>query len=375
MIYLDHHAATPLGPGVAEAVARALGAGWANASSVHAAGRAARRELESARDVVARAVGAHAADVVLTGGGTEAVNLAVLGLAPGIERVVTTNVEHPSLARAVDVLEARGARVHRIAVLDGRAPDAGELGALADERTLVAFGWVNHETGTLLPARAWTEACAAAGARVAIDATQALGKVAIDVEALGASAVAVAGSKCGGPAGTGAVLVRRGAELAPLLFGGSQERGRRPGSLDVAALAGFGAACVALEERLASMTRVRALRDGLEEALVARGAAVNGGGGERVATVVDASFRGWKGDELVLALDLEGVCAASGAACSSGLAEPSPVVLAMYPDEPWRAHSALRLSLGPETTEADVRGAIEALDRVLARAPRTSSGL
>jgi cysteine desulfurase len=198
-------------------------------------------------------------------------------------------------------------------------------------------------------------------------ATQAAGKLAIDVRTLGADLLALASHKLGGPAGAGALWVRRGLELEPRTVGGAQERGRRAGSPDVAGAVGFGAACAALPERIAAQPALAALRERVEARLREMGAVVNGALGPRAATVTNASFAGRRGSELVAALDLEGVCAASGAACSSGLDQPSPVLLAMHSDEPWRATAALRLSFGPETSEAEAEAALGALRRVLAR--------
>jgi cysteine desulfurase len=211
----------------------------------------------------------------------------------------------------------------------------------------------------------YAEVCERRGACLVVDASQAFGKVPA-VAALG-DALVVAAHKVGGPAGAGALWVRRTRPLEPLLRGGSQERGRRPGAPDVLAHVGFGAACDVLPERLAALPRLAALGARLADGAVAQGGVLNGGEGPRVPTAVNVSFRGAKGAELVAALDLEGVAVASGAACSSGVTGPSPVLLAMHRDEPWRASSALRLSLGPETTERDIRAALTALEKVMAR--------
>lgn len=370
MIYLDHHAATPPSEAARRAMAEAEAVAWANPSSVHAAGRRAKAIVERARESIAAAIGATAADVVLTSGGTEACNLGVLGLGAGVSHVITTAIEHPAVAEAVARLERGGARVTRLAIPDGVAPAADAVAGAIDDgaRTLLAVQWVSHETGTILPVAEWAKAARARGARVFVDATQALGKVPVDVGPIDVDALALASAKIGGPGGAGALWVRRGIDLEPIFAGGAQERGRRPGSPGVAAIAGFGAACAEVGARLAAMPQVAHRRGLLEAALIERGAVVGGAGGPRVATVTQASVPGWRGEVLVAALDLEGVCASSGAACSSGLSEPSPVLAAMYPDEPWRAASALRLSLAPETTEAEVERAIAALDRVLARA-------
>jgi cysteine desulfurase len=372
VIYLDHHAATPIcAPALAAmdaARARALG----NPASVHGAGRASRALLERAREQIAAGIGAEPADVVLTSGGTEACNLGVRGswaaqsVAPE-PRVLTSAIEHPAVAESVRAL---GAEVSRLAVPAGLPPAAEVFAAAIQPGTrLAAVQWVNHETGTTLPVAAYAEACRRAGVPLFVDATQAAGKLPIDVRELGADLVALASHKLGGPAGAGALWVRRGLPLAPVLLGGAQERGRRGGTPDVLGAVGFGAACAELPARLSAQARLGGLRSALEAGLRAAGGVINAEGGPRVATVVNASFPGRRGAELVAALDLEGVCVASGAACSSGLDQPSPVLLAMYGDEAWRASAALRFSFGPETSAAEVESALAALRRVLARAP------
>lgn len=367
MIYLDHHAASPMTEEVREASVRAREKAWANPSSVHAAGRAARAAVEEARDRVARAIGGRASDVIFTSGGTEAVNLGVLGVAPRPRRVVTTTIEHPAVLEAVALHARAGAEVIRLEVPEGRPPSGAELERALDGSDLACIGWVNHESGTVLPMAEYAARCRAREVPLVVDATQALGKIEVDVGALGASAVAFASSKIGGPPALGALWITREATLAPLVVGGGQERGRRAGTPDPASLAGFGVACLAVDARRVAMAEVARLRDRLEEALVARGALVNGAKGPRVATVTNLSVPGWRGTSLVAALDLEGLCASSGAACSSGVDAPSPVVGAMYPEEPWRAGSALRLSLGPSTRDEDVDGALAILTRVLDR--------
>jgi cysteine desulfurase len=372
MIYLDHHAAAPLCTAASAAMDAARGSAWANPASPHGAGRAARALLERARQQVADALGiAQAADLVLTSGGSEACNLGVRGL-PGLQgaHVVTSAVEHPAVARALQSLEReQAARVTRLPV-PGGAPFSAErlAAALQPDTRLVAVQWVNHETGTMFPVADYARVCRAAGVPLFIDATQAAGKLAIDAGALQVDLLAIASHKLGGPAGAGALFVRRGLALEPQLVGGAQERGRRAGSPDVLAAVGFGAACAQLSERLAHQPRLSRLRAGVEAELLRLGAVCNAPHGERVPTVTNVSFAGRRGEALVAALDLEGVCVATGAACSSGLSEPSPVLLAMHPDEPWRAAAALRSSFGPETTEIEAEISLVALRRVLARA-------
>ncbi len=370
MIYLDHHAATPLAPSVTATMHAAEATAWANPASVHWAGRAAKRVLEAARTQVARSIGCEPNDLILTSGGSEACNLGVLGISSDSNRVVTTSIEHPAVKAAVDVRAAQGATIERLHALDG-VPDSPEAlrRLLGGEPCLVAVQWVNHETGTIWPIAEYANVCREVGAALVVDATQAWGKLPLDVAGLGATAVAIASHKAGGPAGAGALWVARGVEVAAQIIGGGQERGRRAGSPDPVTQAGFGAAALAVPGRLAGQASIAALRDRLEAAACDLGGVVNGGQGPRVGTVTNLSFRGRTGAALVAALDLEGVCCSSGAACSSGLNEPSPVLRAMTPGEPWRAESAVRFSLGPETTETDVEFVLAALRAVLSRPP------
>lgn len=369
-LYFDHHAATPLDARVAEAMDRVRAEPLGNPASPHAPGRRARAHLEQARERVARAVGAQPAEVVLTSGGTEACNLGVLGLVADAGRIVHGGIEHPAVSEPIALLRARGRETHAIALPEGVAPSDEAVRALVRERPCALFAAqsVNHETGTLAPAERWCAIAADAGAPSFVDATQALGKIGIEFDASAVGAMALASHKIGGPAGAGALVVRRGVVIDPQIVGGQQERGLRAGTPDLVALVGFGVACEYVAERLSAQARIAAQRDRIEAALTARGALVNGTG-PRVATVVDVSIEGWRSSTLVAALDLEGLAVASGAACSSGVDRPSAVVAAMYPDAPWRAASALRVSLGVETSDADVARAIAILDRVLSRAP------
>lgn len=351
---------------VRQAMHEAASVAWANPSSTHAAGRASRQLLEAAREALAAEIGAKPADLVLTGGGTEACNLGVRAVAQGRTRLVSTSVEHPAVGRSVERLGREGCDIVLLDPRKGTAPSPEELGAHLGASTAVAIQWINHETGTTFPIPQYAELCRERGARLFVDATQALGKVPVDLAALGADAVAFAAQKIGGPAGAGACWVRRGLDVDPVLDGGSQERGRRPGTPDTLSMVGFGAACELLQERLAAQPRLTALRDRVETALVEQGAVLNGVP-PRVGTVTNLSFEGWEGALLVAALDLEGVCVSTGAACSSGLQEPSAVIRAMYPDEQWRAGSALRISLGIETSDADIETCLRGFRRVLAR--------
>lgn len=361
MPYLDHHAATPLGDAAATAMAAAAADGWANPSSVHGPGRRSRALLENARRQVADALGAAPADLVFTSGGTEACDLAIAG-GPKPRRILTWATAHPAVEAPIEGWAAAGVPVRRVAAM--AEPDFADL-----EGGLVVVPWVEHEMGIRLDLPSIVAEARAAGARVVVDANQALGRVPIDVAALDVDALAVASHKIGGPAGAGALWVRREGPLEPRLSGGGQERGRRGGSPGVVPLVGFGAACAAIGERLSAMARVAGWRDRLEARAVALGAVVNGAEGLRVASCTNVSFRAWRAEHLVPALDLEGLAVSAGAACSSGTTEPSPGVASRYPDEPWRAASAIRLSLGPEGLDDEaIDEAMAILERVVPRA-------
>ncbi|MFK7990942.1 MAG: cysteine desulfurase family protein [Sandaracinaceae bacterium] len=369
MIYLDHHAASPPDEAVCAVMADVRARAWGNPSSAHAWGRAARAALETAREQLAEAIGGKPADVVFTAGGTEACNLAVLGVAHGRRVILTTPIEHPAVQEAV---AARGADVRHLAVPAGCPPSPDAFAAQLDGVELAVVQWVNHEVGTRFDIPAYAEACRARAVPLVVDATQALGKLPVNVQELGAAAVAFASSKVGGPLGAGALWIRRDTEIASLLHGGAQERGRRAGTPDVVALAGFGAAAACACSRVAQMPAVEARRDRLESCLLELGAEVAGATGPRVATVSTVSVPGWRGSSLVAALDLEGLGVSSGAACSSGVEKPNATLLAMYPAEAWRANAALRVSLSVTTTDDDVATAERVLRAVLPRkrAPR-----
>jgi cysteine desulfurase len=370
-VYFDHHAATPLDPRVHKALLELGDSVWANPSSVHAEGRRSRALIERAREQIAQAIDGAPADIVLTSGGTEACNLGVLALhalRPGAH-IVTTPIEHPAVSEPIAQLERSGrARVTRLAIPAGRAPEPAELAALIGPDTaFCALQWVNHELGTLLPIEAYARVCRSAGVPLFVDATQALGKLPISVRDLDVDLLALASHKIGGPAGAGALWVKRGLDLAPLVRGGGQERGRRAGTPDVRSLVGFGFASELVAERVAAMPRTAALRDRLEAALLQLGAVRNAPAGARVATASNVYWPGRRSDVMVSALDIEGVAVSAGAACSSGKSEPSPVLLAVHPDERPRAEASTRFSIGPEVSETDVDFVLECCARVVAR--------
>jgi cysteine desulfurase len=364
VVYLDWNATTPPAPEVLAEMERASRVAWANPASVHGPGRAARRFVEAAREEVATTLGLDARDVILTGGGTEANNLALRGVlgrcAPG-SVLVTSAIEHPSVLRAAARLAREGFRVVTIpATPDGVVSVDAIEGALEEHGAavkLVSVQAVNHETGVLQPLGAIRALCDARGVWLHSDAVQLVGRLPIEILA-GVDLVTIASHKLRGPKGVGALAMKCGLALAPVLEGGAQEKGLRPGTQDPIACAGF-ASALARARAKDRTTSVATLRDALHEALAALAPVVLNGGGPRAPHVLNLSFPGWSGPELCAALDLEGVAVSSGSACSAGTAEPSPVITHLAGKE--RARSAVRLSLGETTSKED------AFERVLGR--------
>jgi cysteine desulfurase len=366
-IYLDHNATTPLDPRVTAAMQAAFEA-WGNPSSVHAEGRRARDLVERARAEVAALVGGAVGMIVFTSGGTESDVLGIVGAARAARakgrpaRLVTSPLEHPAVQGAAARLAEDGFAVARVAVDAAGRIDPASLEA-GGEAAVASFALANHELGNVYDVAALARAARRGGAIVHCDAVQAAGKVAIDADALGVDLVSLSAHKIGGPKGAGALWVRRGIDLEPLHAGGHQERGLRAGTEDVAGIVGFGeAARLARAEGVARSAAVGALRDRLEAACLSiDGARVHGDRAARVGNTSNVAFAGAKGELVVIALDLEGVAASTGAACTSGRVEPSPVIVALGEPRP-RAAEAVRFSLGPSTTA-------EEIDRVAALLP------
>ncbi len=372
MIYLDHNAITPVRPEAAEAVRHALEV-FGNPASVHAAGRAARDLLDAARAQVARAIGAAPGEVVFTSGATESAAIAIRGVldaAPPARRgLVVTAVEHPCVLDLAKALAREGVPL-RVVPVDARGlPDLEALSAaVGDDTALVCAMLANNETGVVLPGPRFAARARARGALLFCDAVQAVGKIPVDVRALGADLVALTGQKFGGPRGAGALWVRPGFALAPV-FGGHQERGRRAGTENLPGIAGLGAAIgAATSRREEEAARVRALRERLERGLASAvpGARVNGAGAERLPGTLSITVPGADGEALLIALDLEGICASAGSACTSGSTKPSHVLSAMGLTVP-EARGTLRFSLGWTSADADVDAALARVPPLVAR--------
>jgi len=375
-IYLDHAATTPVLPEVLEAMQPFFGPRFGNPSSTHRWGREARVALDEARERMARCLGASPDEVCFTSGGTEGDNLAVLGpwralREAGRRAVVSTPIEHKAVLAAVHQAAREGAEERLLEMTAAGLVDEESYAALVDRDTaLVSVMWVNNEIGVVQPIARLAEQARAAGAIFHTDAVQAFGKVAVDVRATPVDLLTVSGHKIGAPKGIGAIFIRRGTALQPLLHGGSQDRGRRPGTENVAAAVGLArAAELAVAHREEEWARLEPLRDRLAAAILARvpDAVVHGRGAPRAPHILNLSVPGVDGESLLMALDLAGVACSGGSACQSGSAAPSHVLAAIGVRGDLAA-SAVRMSLGSLTTPSCVDRVAELFPRLVAKA-------
>ena len=379
-IYLDHNATTPIDPEVRAEMDGSLDGSLGNPSSLHAAGQAARRVIDRARERVARLLGAQPDEILFCSGGTEADNLAIVGsLGPrpaAAAHLITSAVEHQAVLNPVRHLERGGASVTVLPVDgEGLLDPAAVASALRAETALVSVMLANNDVGTLQPVAAIAALARARGALLHTDAAQAAGKIRIDVASLGVDLLSLTGHKLHGPQGVGALYVRRGTPLSPLLFGGHQERGLRPGTEPVAAIAGLGKACELAVARLAEdAAHLGELRRSFEAAVVARvaGASVNGRYGPRLPNTCNLSFDGLDGEALAINLDLLGVAVSTGAACSTATREPSHVLLAMG-RSPAQARSSIRVSFGRGNTAGEAARAVDLVEQAVQLMRRGSS--
>ncbi len=370
-IYLDNNATTPLLPEVFEAMRPYFGEHFGNASSIHQNGQEARVAVETAREAVARLLGCHSSEIVFTSGGTEADNLALAGLTAAGDHVITSRIEHHAVLHACQHLEETGCEVTYLSV-DGRGlvdPDDVRR-ALRPSTKLISIMTANNETGVLQLVEEIGKIAAEAGVKFHTDAVQAAAKVAVNVEQIGCHALSLSGHKMHAPQGVGALYVRKGTRLRPLFYGGGHERSLRAGTENVPGIVGLGMAAQMAAESLAcgDDKRLAALRDRLEQGILSRieDTGINGQGSPRVPNTTNIYFDHIDGEALVIALDLKGLAASGGAACSSGATEPSHVLAAMglRPD---RARASIRFSLGKQTTEDDVDFALALVAENVAR--------
>ncbi len=380
MIYLDYAATSPLNPSAFEAMLPYLRQDYGNASAAYSIARQAQKAIDDARQAVGQVLGCRTSDIVFTSGGTESINTALKGVAFAMRKsgagnhIVTTEVEHDAVLHTCNYLEQFGFEVTTLPVdrLGRVAPEA-VANAITDHTVLVSVMQANNEVGTLQPvaeiARLAGERARALRKRIPVhsDSVQAPGALPIDVDSLGVDLLSLSGHKFGGPKGTGVLYIRRGIPFVSQLTGGGQERQRRAGTENVAGIVGQAVALTSAEEqRPAYVESTTRLRDKLTEALIDRipDALLAGDTVDRLSSNVSISFRGVRGDELVRALDKEGIAASAGAACGSSTWEPSHVLLAMglgMPD----VVGGLRLSLSLETTDEEVDHVIAILPRVI----------
>lgn len=386
VLYLDHNSTTPMLAEVAEAMARWQSNRFGNPASQHAIGRQARIALEDAREAIGQALGAkltgpQADRLIFTSGGTEANNLALLGLAMSDDavsqerEVIVSAIEHPSIKGPAEQLERRGFRVHRLAVDGDGLVNLGVLDSLLARRPrCCAVMLVNNETGVLEPIVETARSCAAAGVPLHTDAVQAVGKIPVDFRALGASTMSISPHKFHGPIGIGALVARHDTRIEPILFGGFQQQALRPGTESVALAVGMRVALDAWQrERTTRGERLCNLRNRFETQLRSELGAmliINAGMAPRAPHTSNVAFVGYDRQALLMALDLAGVCSSTGSACASGSSEPSPVLLAMGVDDA-ELRGSLRFSLGATTTEDEIDEAIERIVAVVRSTPPT----
>ena len=365
-IYLDHAATTPVSPRVLEAMLPFFSECWGNASAVYATGREARKAVEKARKQVAEAIGAHPQEILLTSGGTESDNLAIRGTAAAMKEkgkhIVTTAIEHHAVLNTCRALEREGFEVTCLQPdSQGRITPEALDGALREDTILVSVMTANNEIGTLQPIRELAAAAKARGALFHTDAVQAVGAVPVDVEETGVDLLSLSAHKFYGPKGAGALFVRKGTRIHPVLTGGKQERGLRGGTENVPAIVGLGAA---IEEAAASLREnakaAAALRDELEARILAGvgGVRVNGARDARLPNNCSLTFDQVDGEALLLRLDLAGIAASAGSACTSGSLESSHVLKAIGLSEE-EARGTLRLTVGTDNTREEISRAAD----------------
>ena len=372
LVYLDNNATTKAAPEVVAAMLPYLTDLYGNPSSVHRFGQRSRQAIDVARGKIASLVGCAESELTFTGGGTEAINAVIRGLLASRsprKRIVTTTVEHSATRELCAQLAKEGAEIVAIEVNDQGLLDIDALAsAITNETALVTLMWANNETGVIFPVADVAAICRDRRVPFHCDATQAVGKVAIDVKAIGVDAISFASHKFHGPKGVGAYYARRGLRIRPLLIGGPQEQGRRGGTENVPGIVGMGTAAELAAASLGQMPTVAALRDRLERSILSAidGTRVNGSVEHRLPNTTNIAFPRLEAEAILLLLSEQDVCASAGAACSSGSLEPSHVLRAMRIDEKL-AHGAIRFSLSRYTTDAEVDRALDVIPGVIRR--------
>jgi len=370
-VYLDNNATTPVLPEIYEAMRPYFSEHFGNASSIHHHGQETRAAVERARESVASLLGCRASEVVFTSGGTEADNLAIFGVVEAGDHVITSTIDHHAVLNACKHVESEGCEVSYLPV-DGRGlvdPDQVRR-ALRPNTKLITIMLANNETGVLQPAEEIGRIADEANVYFHTDAVQAAGKIPLDVNRIGCDLLSISGHKMHAPQGVGALYVRKGTVLEPILHGGRHERSRRAGTENVPGIVALGKAAELAAKGLSDGTieQIEAMRDRIEKTILpnTQATGVNGQGAPRVPNTTNIYFDYIEGESLVIALDLKGLAVSTGAACSSGAIEPSHVLTAMglRPD---RARASLRFSLGKQNSEQDVEFALSLLPEVVGR--------
>jgi cysteine desulfurase len=374
IIYLDHNATTPLRPEVLEAMLPYLKAHYGNPSSVHWAGRQAKHGLEEARERVAAFISARPAEVLFTSGGTESNNLALRGVLWAVRgkgmHLITTAIEHSSILGPLRMLAGEGFTATILPVdNEGRINAESLTAALRPETVLASVSLANHEVGTIQPVAALSRVTRERSILLHVDAVQAAGKLPLDVNHLGVDLLSLSAHKIYGPKGIGALYVRRGTSLLPLMGGGAQEREKRPGTENVAAAVGFGVATTLAAQELErtaahSFRLITRLWEGIQESVPH--VSLNSPERDRLANTLNVGFAGAAGEGLMMGLDLAGIAVSTGSACAAGSIEPSHVLLALGHDEA-AAKSAIRFSVGRNTTDEEIDRVLEVLPGVVER--------
>jgi cysteine desulfurase len=370
-VYLDNNATTPVLPEVLEAMQAYFGERFGNASSIHHHGQETRAAVERARESVAALLGCRASEIVFTSGGTEGDNLAIFGLAKLGQHVISSTIEHHAVLNSCRHLEASGCEVTYVPVNGlGQADPDDVRRALRPNTRLITIMMANNETGVLQPVEEIGRVAAEADVYFHTDAVQAAGKVAIDVKRIGCDLLSISGHKMNAPQGVGALYVRKGTTLRPMLFGGSHERSRRAGTENVPGIVALGRAAELAREAFSrgDLEQMSRMRDRLEQSILSEieSTGVNGRGVPRVPNTSSIHFDCIEGEALVIALDLKGLAVSTGAACSSGAIEPSHVLTAMGMS-PERARGSIRFSLGKQNTDEDIEFVLQLLSPTAAR--------
>lgn len=372
-VYMDHSATTPLAGEVFEAMEPYLKGSFGNPNSIHAWGREARKAVNEARDQIAELINAEAREIIITGGGSEADNLAIKGTAFALQdkgkHIITSAIEHHAVLDACDWLEKIGFEVTVLPVDSNGTVDLEALEkAIRDDTILITIMYANNEVGTIQPVEKIIEIAKKRGVRVHLDGVQAVGHIPVDVKELDVDLLTLSAHKMYGPKGVGALYVKKGTKLVPIIHGGGQEFGLRSGTENTAGIIGFGAAAKLAKRRLEEKEHLKeaALRDKLLSGIMKNipHAHITGHPTQRLPFHASVCFDFIEGESLLLRLDAEGIGASSGSACTSGSLEPSHVLLAMGISHE-RAHGSLRLTLGKDTTEEDIDYILEVLPKIV----------